>query len=71
MAHHGEGVAMSMTKKDYELISDVLTGCYAGGTIGKHELEALAKTFATILAIRSADRKFDRKKFLRACGVTD
>jgi hypothetical protein len=50
-----------MRKKDYELIAEVIAH-YRAGTINSLE-EALAEVFA------ADNPKFDKQKFLAACGI--
>lgn len=58
---------MSMTKKDYELIARTITGWYNVYSIEYYQLEGIASHFADRLEINND--KFDRNKFLTACGV--
>jgi hypothetical protein len=60
-----------MTKKDFQLIADVIknlsdTADNVGAPISR---EALAKVFAA--GLRSTNDRFDRERFIRACGVPD
>lgn len=57
-----------MTQKDFKLIADVMAGLPMDGhtswnTYRKHTAYELARKLAT------TNPRFDRAKFLRACGV--
>lgn len=59
-----------MTKKDYELIADVLTTMrYSSGT--DNSTEALYKSIVLDFALRLRDTnpKFNPDRFIRACGL--
>ena len=55
-----------MTKKDFELIAKVVNSLRDYGFSGG-EADAVAFAFSTCLA--KTNTRFNRKKFLRACGV--
>lgn len=60
---------MSMTKKDYELLAEVLNNCYEA----KQECNTATVTLvAEVLAdhLQLDNPRFDRNRFLTACGVT-
>jgi len=61
-----------MTKKDYELIAKAISDTYDAmecTTIqAAFGVEMVARNLATALA--SANPRFDRERFLKACGVT-
>lgn len=54
-----------MTRKDFELIASTIAGLFPGQP--GHRL-TVADRFADQLATTNA--RFDRERFLRACGVT-
>ena len=54
-----------MTKKDYELIAEALN--YHNRGLSTVTIEALAETLATLL--QAQNNKFDRTRFLQACGI--
>lgn len=64
-----------MTKKDYELIASAIKANY-DMAINSHDLKPtpdyviklVAETIAGVLA--QQNDKFDRNRFLQACGVT-
>lgn len=59
-----------MTKKDYLLISKVLGGHISDGAKcfdDEKDCRAIADSFAD--ALQEDNTKFDRLKFLKACGV--
>lgn len=67
-----------MTKKDYELIADSVRRSLLVLTFGKNQAKRLAaeqgiRLLANDLAgsFYGENRKFDRNKFLLACGVED
>jgi len=55
-----------VTKKDFELIAKVVNSLRDYGFSGG-EADAVAFAFSTCLA--KTNTRFNRKKFLRACGV--
>lgn len=59
---------MSMKKKDYELIAEVLRPAEDNGREHHTELDIIY-TMADALA--EQNKRFDRAKFLQQCGVTD
>jgi len=78
----GRSIAMSMTKKDYQLIADVICGRVENAKLSLHfgytdedishalnTLSDLADMMAYELKLDNS--KFDRDKFLSACGVTE
>lgn len=61
-----------MTRKDFQLIADVLNDCResyadANADAGTQAIETVAECFA--LRLRATNPRFDRDRFLRACGV--
>jgi hypothetical protein len=62
-----------MTKKDYELIASILKGAqnyeatFNDNEKGAKAIEGITHTFATMLA--HTNPRFDRARFLTACGV--
>lgn len=62
-----------MTKKDYELIAQILKGAqnyeatFNDNEKGAKAIEGITQTFATMLA--TTNPRFNRAKFLTACGV--
>ena len=56
-----------MTKKDYELIASALNNTYLGHKEWVRTLEQIAGTLADTLAEHNP--KFNRNKFLTACGI--
>lgn len=64
---------MSMTKKDYELIANTIKstlGTY-GGTVSHNNCKYAINDLALAIAneLKLDNPKFDRDKFLAACGV--
>lgn len=57
-----------MSRKDYQLIADVIRAEYIGGG-SQASMRRLALAFADALADTSPG--FDRERFLHACGVFD
>jgi hypothetical protein len=59
-----------MTKRDYELIAEVVKDLRNLSLVPDFEVnpQVIAQTFADRLA--KTNPRFDRAKFLRACGVT-
>ncbi len=62
-----------MTKKDFELIANVIATAPIQRPYGKKSLDAyvIRETIAYSLAdrLRDTNPRFDRDRFLRACGV--
>lgn len=56
-----------MTKKDYELIANVIYSLYLGHNSWTRNAEQVTSRFADRLAEHNP--KFDRTKFLKACGI--
>lgn len=57
-----------MTRKDYELIARVLRDKHERwDATGQMAVRAIAEAFATELA--TTNPRFDRARFLKACGV--
>ena len=59
-----------MTKKDYELIANVIRGCVVFDTTkltGKEMLVEVSYQLAHFL--KQDNPKFDKDKFINACGV--
>lgn len=62
-----------MTRKDYELIAGILKGAYNyeatfnDNDKGAKAIEGISHTFATML--EKQNPRFDRDRFLSACGV--
>lgn len=57
-----------MTKKDYELIAGVFYGLNFGATDERRATtNMIAERLASALA--QANHRFDRAKFLKACGL--
>jgi len=56
-----------MTKKDYELVASVIYSLYLGHDNWMRSGEQVASRFADKLAERNP--KFNRSKFLEACGL--
>lgn len=56
-----------MTKKDYELIASVIYSLYLGHTDWTRSCEQVTSRFADKLAENNP--KFNRSKFLQACGI--
>lgn len=56
-----------MTKKDFELIANVFRNQYTGHGSPEWVRESLAVKMAEALA--TTNPKFDRARFLAACGV--
>lgn len=59
-----------MTKKDYELIASVFVYTKDQGinNLDHESVDITARFMATTLALNNP--RFDRDKFLKACGVT-
>ena len=61
---------MSMTKKDYELIANVINGCVkydTGELTGKQMLVEVSYQLAEFL--KQDNPRFDKNKFITACGI--
>lgn len=56
-----------MTKKDYELIANVIYSLYLGHENWNRNGQQVASKFADKLAEHNP--KFNRSKFLEACGI--
>jgi hypothetical protein len=56
-----------MTRKDYELITDVLEELFMGHPDWQRSGSQVAHKFADRLA--QTNPKFDKQRFLKACGV--
>lgn len=56
-----------MTKKDFQMIADVLARAAGGSPDDENMREYLARAFANMLA--DANPRFDRARFLTACKV--
>lgn len=62
-----------MTRKDYVLIAKVINGAvnyekdFNNNTERAEALTLMAHTFSSVLA--SENPRFDRERFLKACGV--
>jgi hypothetical protein len=56
-----------MSKKDYELVADVIRGNLNGPDTPVPVRDILARAFADSFA--ASNPRFDRATFLRACGV--
>lgn len=63
-----------MTRKDYELIAGILKGAqnyeatFNNNEQGAKAIEGIAQTFAVVLG--TTNPRFDRARFLDACGAT-
>ena len=62
---------MAMSKKDFELIADVLAGgmCQDGSDEDKFERTAQVLIYDMAAALAANYPNFDKDRFLRACGV--
>ena len=64
---------MSMTKKDYEVIASqvlMVRQLFAGTSIAGESWEVLTGlSYQLAKALKEENNKFDRDKFLKACGV--
>lgn len=56
-----------MSKKDYELIASVIYSLYLGHEDWRRSGEQVASRFADMLSEKNP--KFNRSKFLQACGI--
>lgn len=56
---------MSMTKQNYELIATTIKKMYSLGDNQMYVADMIA------VALAQDNPKFDREKFLKACGVTE
>ncbi len=56
-----------MTRKDYELIAEILSEVQAYAGINAGTVELTARMFAD--RFRAGNTRFDRERFLLACGV--
>lgn len=56
-----------MTKRDFDLIARVVRACYVDKRFGAYEVLTVAERFADELA--QVNPRFDRARFLQACGV--
>lgn len=66
MQTHNEG-AHNMTRKDYELIARIIVAMPTFAASLRAQRDSTARAFADALATDNA--RFDRDKFLAACGV--
>ena len=67
---------MTMTRQHFALIAEVITDAMRARELGPNECTMLAERFADALNITAGfnvngNRRFDRARFLRACGVAD
>lgn len=69
---NAQGNPHTMTRKDFELIADVLRHeleHVACGVDQSDTVNSIAHTFA--LRLSTTNPNFNRARFLQACGVTD
>ena len=67
---------MSMSKKDYEMIADLLRSeleqieqCQEGSYKDGQKFEATLIANRLSYALKAANPRFDRARFLKACGI--
>lgn len=60
-----------MTKKDYELIASVLHAIIQTAQLTDYEPTPSQYAEAFAVCLEQNNPRFDRNKFLQACGVTD
>lgn len=58
-----------MSKKDYIAIAEIIKKSFSGDTSTEFELPILAEHLADYFA--TDNLRFDRDKFMTACGITD
>lgn len=58
-----------MQRRHFELIAEILNNYATGDAAQRETVRAIAEAFASRLARENA--RFDRDRFLRACGITD
>jgi hypothetical protein len=58
-----------MTKRDFELIARLLANAHHDicGEVSREAANSIAEQFA--VALTNTNDRFDRERFLRACGV--
>lgn len=60
---------LDMTRKDYELIATIIAAMPTFAATLRDQKESTARQFADRLA--SDNPRFDRDRFLKACGVAE
>jgi hypothetical protein len=61
-----------MTRKDFELIADVLRDCreaYLDSGADPHSIDTVAECFA--IRLPATNPRFNRERFLTACGLEE
>lgn len=60
-----------MTKKDYELIASVFFACYSDSELYPDSNHVYRLALDMAEALQYQNNKFDREKFLTACGIKE